>query len=380
MRRILELGASFVAGAVTAELTRGSRPRRRAPPGLSVGRAGTSMLPEGGPTAIALAQAQQPDRGRDAEAPSEIPTRGWFDILVRTYREFKDDDIPLIAAGCTFYTLLALFPGVTAFAALYGLFADVSQAQTHIQTLSGVLPPGAIRLIADQMVKVADAGDGGLSFAFVIGLATALWSANKAMKAIITGLNIAYEEKEKRGFLAKTLTPLAFTVALLFFALTAIGLGAFGAAVQDLFGAVAGVAYTVLYWLLLFCGVTLGMALLYRFGPSRSRARWRWISWGSGLAAVAWVAMSAGFTVYVSRFGNYDDAYGPLGTAIGFMTWTWLSSMVFLMGAELNSEIEHQTARDTTTGAPLPLGVRGAVMADTVGEAVTAKRRPKRRI
>jgi len=350
------MGASFVAGAAAAELVRGLVPRARR---------GTPS----GPGTTDRTAAGQPGRGRDAERPGDIPPRGWKDILVRTWKEFGDDQIPLIAAGCTFYTLLALFPGVTAFVALYGLFADVGEARSHIQDLSGVLPAGLISLVGDQMLKVTTAGEGGLSLAFAIGLATALWSANGAMKAIITGLNIAYDETEKRGFVAKTLVPLGFTLALITFAATAIGLGALGAGVAASFGDLAGIAYTVIYWLGLFFGLVVGMTLLYRFGPSRSRVRWRWVTWGSGLAALAWVVMSAGFTFYVANFGSYDETYGTLGAAIGFMTWTWLSSLVFLMGAELNSEMEHQTARDTTTGAPLPLGARGAVVADSIGEA-----------
>lgn len=369
MRKILELGASFLAGAATAELARGvaqrvQRERLRQPDEQS------AALAEGEASPTNLDEADQVGRGRDAERPGEIPARGWKDILVRTWKEFGDDQIPLIAAGCTFYTLLALFPGVTAFVALYGLFADVAEAQSHVQEMSGVLPAGAISLIGDQMLKVAAAGEGSLSFAFIFGLGTALWSANGAMKAIITGLNIAYEEKEKRGFLKKTLVPLAFTLGLITFAITAIGLGAVGASASARFGALAGGVFTVIYWLGLFLGVVIGMTLLYRFGPSRDRVRWRWITWGSGLSAIAWVVMSGGFTFYVANFGKYDESYGALGAAIGFMTWTWLSSMVFLMGAELNSEIEHQTARDTTTGAPQPLGARGAVVADTIGKAV----------
>ncbi len=277
---------------------------------------------------------------------------------------------PLIAAGCTFYALLALFPAVTAFVALYGLFADVAAAQAHVQTLSGILPAGAISLIDEQMVKVAAAGSEGLSFAFVLGLVTALWSANKAMKAVITGLNIAYEETEKRNLVVKTLVPLGFTLCFVVMAVLAMALGALGAPVSARFGDTVGWVYSLVYWVVLLAFVILGMALVYRYGPSRSLAKWRWISWGSGLAAVAWIAMSAGFTFYVANFGKYDESYGALGAAIGFMTWIWLSSMVFLMGAELNAEMEHQTRRDTTIGAPRPLGARGAVMADTVGAAV----------
>lgn len=291
-------------------------------------------------------------------------------MLVRTFREFSDDQIPLIAAGCTFYTLLALFPAVTAFVALYGLFADVGQAQQHVEALSGVLPAGAVSLIGEQMARVAAAGEGQLSVALIFGLGVALWSANKSMKALITGLNIAYDETEKRGLVLKTVVPLAFTLGLVVFAVVAIGLGGVGLSLADRFGETVGLAFTAAYWLGLFGGVIGFMALLYRYGPSRSPARWRWITWGSLVAGIVWVAMSAGFTVYVANFGSYDETYGALGAVIGFMTWTWLSSMVFLLGAELNAEIEHQTARDTTTGAARPLGLRGAVVADTVGETV----------
>ena len=367
MRRYLPLATGFIAGAATVEVVREISRRVRS----DADRPDSRGAPlEGGLASVPnLSEANQSGRGRDADRPGEIPIRGWKDILVRTWKEFGEDQIPLIAAGCTFYSLLALFPGVTAFVALYGLFADVGDAQRHVQEMSAFLPSGAISLIGDQMLKVAAAQNGQLSFAFILGLVTALWSANGAMKAVISGLNIAYEEKEKRGFFAKVLIPLGFTVAFLTFAISAIALAAFGATIDQNFGATAGVIYDVAYWVLLFAGLATGMTILYRFGPSRSRVRWRWISWGSGLAAVSWLVMSGGFSFYVANFGSYDESYGALGAVIGFMTWTWLSSIVLLLGAELNSEIEHQTARDTTTGAPLPLGRRGAVMADTIGQA-----------
>lgn len=375
MRRIVELGAAFVVGAAAVELGRRGfearrvevRPKRSTSAERVPDEAATSSDRE---AATSADRSGRTARGREAERPAEIPAQGWKDIVVRAWKEFGDDQIPLIAAGCTFYVLLALFPAVTAFVALYGLFADVAAAQTHVQTLSGILPAGAISLIDEQMVKVAAAGSEGLSFAFVLGLVTALWSANKAMKAVITGLNIAYEETEKRNLVVKTLVPLGFTLGFVVLAVVAMALGALGTAVSARFGGTLGLVYSLVYWAILLTFVILGMAMVYRYGPSRSLAKWRWISWGSGLAAVAWIAMSAGFTFYVANFGKYDESYGALGAAIGFMTWIWLSSMVFLMGAELNAEMEHQTRRDTTTGAPRPLGARGAVMADSVGAAV----------
>lgn len=357
MRPSLKLAGAFLAGVYAAELARELAPLLRRSRGADDLRPGSTL------------RSAQSGRGRHAHHPGEIPARGWKDILIRTFKEFNEDQIPMIAAGVTFYTLLALFPGIGAFVALYGLFADVADAQRHVAAMSAILPGGAITLIGDQLLRAAAAHQGGLSLAFLAGLVLALWSANGAMKAIITGLNIAYDETDRRGFFGKILVPLAFTLSFLVFALSAISLAALGSTIEDRFGRTAGGIYSVLYWVGLFVAFTFGLTLLYRFGPSRRRVRWRWISWGSGAAAVAWLVMSGGFSFYVANFGSYDRSYGALGAVVGFMTWTWLSSMVLLLGAELNSEIEHQTARDTTIGAPKPLGARGAVMADTVGAA-----------
>lgn len=357
MKSSLRLAGAFLAGAYAAELVREIAPM------LWPQRRADDLEPG------STARAFQGGRGREAERPGQIPARGWKDIVIRTFKEFNEDQIPMIAAGVTFYTLLALFPGIGAFVALYGLFADVADAQRHVAAMSAILPGGAITLIGDQLLRAASAHEGGLSLAFLVGLVLALWSANGAMKAIITGLNIAYDEKDRRGFFGKILAPLAFTLGFLLFALSAMGLAALGSTVEDRFGDTAGWVYSASYWIGLFVAFTFGLTLLYRFGPSRRPVRWRWISWGSGAAAVAWLAMSGGFSFYVANFGSYDRSYGALGAVVGFMTWTWLSSMVLLLGAELNSEIEHQTARDTTVGAPKPMGARGAVMADTVGAA-----------
>ena len=314
------------------------------------------------------AEMTDPTRGRQADSPVEIPARGWNDILLRTRKEFSEDQIPLVAAGVTFYTLLALFPGLGAFVALYGLFADVAQAREHLQVLAFMLPADTLAFIGEQMVRIATAKEGGLSFAFVFGLLASIWSANGAVKALITGLNIAYEEKEERKWLRSTLTSLAFTIGLLVFVMASIALVAAAPAIDTFGGSQAGVVFRVVSWPLLVVALGLGLALLYRFGPSRKLVKWSWISWGSGVALLLWVLASVAFSIYVGNFANYDKTYGPLGALIGFMTWMWLSSMVILLGAELNAEIEHQTAKDTTTGAPRPLGERGATMADTVGE------------
>ncbi|RAK51989.1 YihY/virulence factor BrkB family protein [Phenylobacterium deserti] len=316
-------------------------------------------------------------RGRGASSPREIPKAGWKDILLRTKQEFSEDQVTMVAAGVTFYTLLALFPGLGAFVALYGLFADPAQAQKHLTLLSFMLPADAIRFLSEQMTRIASAKEGGLSLAFVAGLLTSVWSANGAMKALITGLNIAYEEQERRSFVRKTATSLVFTFGFILFVLIGVGLLAAGPVIETFVGHQAAVVFGWVSWPLLLVGLAVGLALLYRYGPSRDPVRWQWISWGSAGVILFWVVASAAFSLYVANFAHYDDTYGPLGAVIGFMMWTWLSTVVVLAGAELNAEIEHQTARDTTVGPERPLGQRRARMADTVGAAQHKNKGPQ---
>lgn len=313
------------------------------------------------------AEIADPTRGRGAEAPQEIPKKGWKDILQRTRKEFMDDQIPLVAAGITFYSLLALFPALGSFVALYGLFADVAEAQRHLQLLSVVLPGDALRFLGEQMLRISAANTSGLSLAFVGGLALSLWGAGGAVRAMITALNIAYEETEKRGFVKRTVVSLAFTLGFLAFGICALAVIAAPPAIEGLLGKPAAAMFRWTTWPVLLAALGVALALLYRFGPSRHRAKWRWITWGSGAALILWVAASAAFSVYVANFAQYEKTYGSLGAAIGFLMWVYVSGQVILLGAELNAEIEHQTAKDTTVGPEKPLGTRGATMADTVG-------------
>lgn len=329
--------------------------------------AGAGVMALRGPERSRGAGLFERGRGRAARTPRQIPRKGWRDILIRTRKEFSADQIPLIAAGVTFYTLLALFPALGAFVALYGLFADVQEAQRQLQLLSGFMPASALNFIGDQMLRLAAAQEGGLSLAFVIGLLTSIWSANGAVKSLMTGLNIAYDEQEKRGFVRTTLISLAFTLALIIFGLAAtVVLGA-GPAVQAYVGSGAALLVNLISWPILLVALGIGLAVLYRFGPSREPARFQWISWGSAAALVLWLIVSVLFSLYVGNFAQYDKTYGSLGAVVGFMMWSWLSNLIILAGAELNSEIEHQTAIDTTTGKPEPMGLRGARMADTLG-------------
>jgi membrane protein len=316
-------------------------------------------------------RAHEPQRGRQANAPWQIPWRGWKDILWRTYQQIGEDRLLAVAAGVVFYGLLALFPALTALVSLYGLFANATTINDQLSTLAGILPGGAVDIIREQVGRLASKGDAKLGFGFILGLGIALWSANAGMKAIIDALNVVYEEKEKRGFIKLNLVSLAFTVGAIASLLLALGAVVVLPLMLARLGFASVTETLVQYgrWPILLLLVIVGLALIYRFGPSRREARWQWLTVGSVFAAIAWLGSSALLSWYLASFAHYDATYGSLGAAIGLMMWMWISSIVILFGAQLNSEIEHQTARDTTVEHDKPLGARGAVMADTVGKA-----------
>jgi len=309
--------------------------------------------------------------GRDAAKPSEIPAGGWWSIAKRVAGKISSDRLLTEAAGITFYALLALFPALAAMVSLYGLFADPATISDNLNAASGVVPGGGMQIITDQVHSLAANSGKALGFAAVLGIATSLWSANQGTKALFDALNVVYAETEKRGFLLRTAVTLAFTLGGIVFVLLAMGaVVAVPVALNFIgLGAVADLLLRFLRWPLLLVALAALLACIYRFGPSRERARWQWVSWGGGFAAVAWVAGSVAFSWYVSHFGSYDKTYGSLGAAVGFMTWIWLSATIVLIGAEVNAETEAQTARDTTTGPEQALGRRGASKADAAAAA-----------
>jgi membrane protein len=333
--------------------------------------------PAGDMDAPVLARLE-PGRGRAARRPIEIPPRGWRDVLWRTWKEFNADQIPNVAAGVAFYGILALFPSMAAFVSLYGLFADVGDAQRQLAALAGVLPADSLTFIGKEMTRIAAAKHSSLSATFVVSFLLSIWSANAGVKGLFAGLNAACEEHEKRSFLKLNLISLSFTLlTIAFLALAMAAMVAAPVAVERLRLDPGSRVLAGLRWPLLLLVVMGGLSAVYRFGPSREHARWRWVTWGSAVAAFGWLLVSLLFSWYVGTFAHYDVTYGSLGAVIGFMTWMWLTALVVLLGAELNAEVEHQTARDTTTGAPLPMGARGAKMADTLGEAAPDHRRPE---
>ena len=307
-------------------------------------------------------RARRPPQDGDP-SPRWMSAHGWKAVLRRTWTAFNSDHIFVLAGGAAFFGLLAVFPALGVFVSLYGLFADVEQARLHLSELRGVLPEGAISVVGEQLTRLAAAPHASLGVTFLGSLFLSLLSSNAGMKTLITGLNVAYEEREKRGLLALNLCSLSFTV----------GAVALAIAAGSVLGLLARLGFNgsplvaVLRWPVLLIGVVAVLSVLYRFAPSRPQARWRWITPGSAFAAFAWLAMSMLFSTYVANFGRYDKIYGSLGAVVGFMTWIWLSLTLLLLGAELNAVLEPQTASDISTGRSTPAGRREASLTGNSG-------------
>lgn len=361
--------AAVAAGAGAAHLlhTRGRPGRGRAElaPGVATAAPGQDSQARG-PQAQ-LSPAQEPGRGRVAAGPRQIPLTGWLDILWRWVGGYLGERVGFVAGGVTFFIILSLFPAFGAFVTLYGLFADPAEAWARLQFLYGVFPPTVAEFLGAQMQRLAENSTGELTFTLVWTLLLSLWVANNGVKTLFHGLNIAYREQEKRNLLTYNLLGFAFTLSGMAALLITAGLVVGAPVALNVFGlAEEWSQLAPLRWIPLLGLYIVALTLLYRYGPCRAHARWRWIMPGAVLAALASLALSGGFSWYLQTFIR-TDTYGPLAAVMGFLLWTWLSVQLILMGAAFNAAIEHQTTVDTTTGPPEPLGRRGAVMADTVG-------------
>ena len=258
--------------------------------------------------------------------------RTWRTIGWRTLKAFGDDRIPSAAAGITFYMLLAIFPALSAFVSLYGLMFDLDGAMQQVRTLAGLLPAGAINILSDELTRLTTTDHGALGIAFAISLATSIWSSNAGAKALIEGLNVAYERREKRNFIHLTLVSLSFTVGVIVLGICGIAFVVGAPALLSRAGLAAPTGLGPLRWPAVLALGTLLLSIVYRFGPCRGDAPWRWITPGGLLAAASWLAMSELFSWYVANFGHYDRTYGSLGAIVGFLTWIWISMMVVLLG------------------------------------------------
>lgn len=308
--------------------------------------------------------------GRLADSPSEIPAKGWKDVLWRVYSEVLVDRVTLIAAGATYYILLAIFPGMGVLVSVYGLLSNPSDIALQMSFLGDVLPPGSFDLLRPQLEALATKGESQLSFAFLTSLVLALWSATSGVKALFEAMNVAYGEAEKRSFIRLNLQALAFTlaaVAVVMLLITIIGL--VPVLLRSLYlDQSSEMLAKLVRWPFVVLLTGCATVVIYRYGPSREHAKLRWLTWGAAFSTIAWAATTTLFSIYLLNFSSYDATYGTLGALIAFMVWIWLSISILIVGAELNAELEHQTKCDSTTGPALPMGSRGAVMADTLGD------------
>jgi membrane protein len=305
--------------------------------------------------------------GGRAERPTEIPARGWLQVAKRGWKEAKTDQVPLLAAGVAFYAFLAIFPALIALVSIYGLFADPSTIANQLGSLTATLPEDARQVITDQVTMLASRRS-ALSVGLIISIVIALWSASAGVSNLLTAITVAYDEEEKRGFVKKRLLSLGLTLGAIVFMMIML---AIVAVLPPLLKAVFGTGalrwvFQILGWLVLIVIVAIALAILYRLGPDRDAPRMRWVSVGAAVATVMWLAVSIGFSIYSSTFGNYGKTYGVFAGIVVLLFWLWLSMYAILLGAEINAEAEQQTIEDTTKGPEEPLGERGAVKADSV--------------
>ena len=307
--------------------------------------------------------------GRNADAPSQIPLRGWWQVLKRTYAEATDDNLGLIAAGVAFYGFLAMVPLLASLVLTYGIVVDPAEAARHIRDLTTMVPRDAAKLIAEQLDGILKTSVDKKGFGLLLALGLAIYGAMKGAQALIIALNIVYEEREKRGFIKLTLLQAAMVFAAIAVAaalLTAISLSAALETFVANIGPLAAFIVKIIGWIVAAGLASAAVASLYRVAPSRADPRWRWVTPGSTFATIGVLAATAGFGWYAASLGDYNATYGSLGGVVVLLLWIWLSAYVLLLGGELNAELERQTERDSTTGPEAPLGQRQATMADAV--------------
>jgi membrane protein len=306
--------------------------------------------------------------GITADKPTQIPWSGWKQILKRSWAENKADNMPIISGGVAFFGFLAIFPALIAMISIYGLVASPATVARQVANLAKNLPTSATELISTQLKSITSNSGGALTVGLIVSILAAVWSASGGMSNLITAVNLAYDEVETRSFVKLKATALALTVGGIVFVLIAFGLVAVVPVVLKtlplgIVGKVLAQIATYVVLLAVFAG---SLAILYRVAPDRDAPRFRWVSLGSVIVTVVWAIVSVAFSFYVNNFGSYNKTYGAIAGVIVLMLWLYLTCYLVLLGAEINSEAEHQTARDTTKGEPEPMGSRDATMADSL--------------
>jgi membrane protein len=317
-----------------------------------------------GKSTEATARQDQKVPGEDAEKPTEIPPRGWLQVVKRGWAEAKADQVPLLGAGVAFFAFLALFPAIIALVTLYGLFADPSAIADQVNSLTA-LPQEVRQLIVDQ---INNQNRTALGWTAILSIALALFSASGGINNLMTAVNLAYDEEDDRNPVVKRLIALGLTLGAIVFIAVMLGLVALvPPLLERLFGDSPVIRFllSAARWVLLVVLVSVALAVLYRVAPHRDAPKIRWVSVGAAVATLLWLLASIGFSVYVATFGNYAKTYGVFAGIIVLLFWLWITSYAVLLGAEINAETEQQTVADTTRGPAEPLGRRNAVKADS---------------
>jgi len=310
--------------------------------------------------------ATRHDPGRRARRPGGIPLRGWWIIGKRVVGQLGQDNVPMVAAGMAFFGFLSIFPALAGFVILFGLVADPYTVTDYLVPMRDLVPGQVFDLVATQLEKVAGETDKALGFGLLVSLGFAVWSSARGATALLTAMDIAYNEGPRQGWVRPKLTALMFTLAGLVFAVMAVGLLAAVPAAVALMQAREPLELVLLgtRWIVLAGLVLLALGLLYRYGPNRRRARISWITPGSVLASIVWIAASWGFARYVANVDSYNETFGALGAVVVLLMWLYISAYIVCLGAELNAELELYTGADTTVGGTQPKGRRGAFVAD----------------
>lgn len=308
------------------------------------------------------------DRGHNAEKPTQIPLKGWKDIALRVKDRLTKDHVTLVSAGIAFYFFLAIFPAIAAALSTYGLVMEPAQVEQQMSQLVNVLPEQAHQMISDILKHQSEKSGSSLGWSLVLSVLFSLWSANKGTKAVFEGVNITYDETDGRGFFKKIALTLMFTLGGIIIGFFAIVMVVAFPALIDKIGLPSTLETIIqfLRWPLLALIVMFALTAVYKIAPYRENPAFKWASWGAIIATVFWLAGSLLFSLFVNNFGILDKTYGSFAAVITLMLWFFLTAFLVLLGAEVNSEMEHQTRRDTTTGEDKPMGQRGGYHADHV--------------
>jgi membrane protein len=308
--------------------------------------------------------------GEQAELPTQIPAKGWWQVTRRAFKESSADNVGIIAGGIAYAAFLAIFPALIAGISLFGLVADPATIAQQAEGVLAALPEAAQPLLRDQIVSLTQTPSGALSFSLIVSILLALWSASSGTSSLMTGINIAYDEQESRNFLKLRGTALLLTLGAIVFVLLTLALVAVVPAVLNALqlGTFINVIVQVVRWALLIVLIIAALAVVYRLAPDRDAPQFKWTSVGALVSGVLWVLASLGFSLYVNNFGSYNKTYGALAGVVVLLLWLYLTSYIILLGAEINAESEKQTKQDTTTGPPVPMGERRAEAADTVAD------------